>query len=166
MPTSTERLALHAGARSLITDAEFADVTATVQDNNPDMAADVAERIVEEALKFMAACAVTRGGGLNPSRVVDEGWHALILHTGVYARLCERLGRFVHHVPERADPIRHDPAALDRTQQAIVDAGYEPDLTLWPAPTDESIPVSANCEHSPPGPNGSCTGDCSNSGPN
>lgn len=165
MPATTERHALHAEARSLITEAEFAGVTATVQDNSPDLAADVAERIVEEALKFMAACAVTPGGGLKPSRVVDEGWHALILHTGVYAGLCERLGRFVHHVPERPDVTRHDPGALDRTQQAIVDAGFEPDLTLWLAPTDKSIPVAANCEHSEPPPAG-CGADCSNTGPN
>ncbi|GAA3664659.1 hypothetical protein GCM10022420_049820 [Streptomyces iranensis] len=37
---------------------------------------------------------------------------------------------------------------------------------LWPAPTDRSIPVAAGCEHSEPGGEGTCAGDCSNTGPN
>ena len=43
-------------ARTLITPAAFDGVVATVQDNNEHMSADLAERIVVEALKFVAAC--------------------------------------------------------------------------------------------------------------
>ena len=95
--------------------------------------------------------------------MVDEGWRSLILHTGVYAGLCRALHRFVHHVPERPDLSWHDPHALDRTMDRIVDAGYTVDLRLWLPPADDSIPVAASCEHSEPPPAG-CGADCSNTG--
>ncbi|WP_411112785.1 hypothetical protein [Streptomyces sp. 029-5] len=153
-------------ARDLLTAEELAAVTATVQLNNPGMGADVAEAITLEALKFEAACATHPTARLKPSRVVDEGWHALILHTRIKARLAERLGLFVHHVPEAPDTSRHDPHALARTQAAIEAAGYTPAPAMWTGPTDTSIPVAASCEHSPAPPEGTCTGDCGNTGPN
>ncbi|MEU3709050.1 glycine-rich domain-containing protein [Streptomyces catenulae] len=153
-------------ARDLITTEEFTAVAGTVQRNNHGMTLDVAEAITEEALKFEAACAHHPQARLKPSRVVDEGWHALILHTKVKARLAERLGLFVHHVPEPPDPTRHDPDALLRTQTAIEQAGFPVDPLMWTGPKDSTIPVAADCEHSPPGPFGSCSGDCSSTGKN
>lgn len=152
-------------ARDLITPEAFTGVVATVQENNPGMELDVAERIVVEALAFVAACTRFPDDRLQPSRVVDEGWHALILHTSVYARLCRDLHRFVHHVPERPDQARYDRFALARTQARITEAGYDVDVRLWLSPSDNTIPVAAGCEHSEPPPAG-CGADCSNTGPN
>ncbi|MER7704651.1 hypothetical protein ABTX81_17380 [Kitasatospora sp. NPDC097605] len=163
MSTAQEAPAV-ADARSLITGAEFAGVAATVQRNNPGMALDMAERITTEALKFVAACAASPRSSLKPSRTVDEGWHALILHTVPYARLCKKLGLFVHHTPEPPDTTRHDPDALNRTMAAITAAGYDVDVALWKPPTDRSIPVAAECEHTEE-PKG-CSFDCGSSGPN
>ncbi|GAA3374758.1 hypothetical protein [Streptomyces racemochromogenes] len=163
MTITTEATATR-DARSLITAEEFEGVAATVRDNNPDMAPADAERIVEEALKFVAAAAA-RPGGMRPSRTVDEGWHALILHTRVYARVCASLGRFVHHIPERPDPTRHDPSALDRTQANIVAAGFTVDRTLWLAPI-KGMPVAAGCEHSQNCGDGECSGNCRDDHPN
>ncbi|WP_078966665.1 phage major capsid protein [Streptomyces sp. WM6378] len=70
---------------------------ATVTDNNPDMDEATAERIATEALKYVAAAAQFPTVHIQPSKVVDEGWHALILHTQLYAKLCEGLGHFVNH---------------------------------------------------------------------
>lgn len=151
--------------RELITPEQFLDVASTVQRNNDGMAANVAEAITEEALKFVVACSTARRARLKPSRVVDEGWHALILHTTIYAELCRSLHHFVHHVPERPDVTRHDAGALARTQAAIKAAGYDPNPAMWNGPTDNSIPVDASCEHSEPAPAG-CGADCSNTGPN
>ncbi|WP_251021382.1 hypothetical protein [Streptomyces sp. ISL-98] len=150
----------------LIHPEDLVAVTATVQRNNPGMAIDVAELITLEALKFEAACAAHPRACLKPSRVVDEGWHALILHTRVKQSLADRLGLFVHHVPEAPDTSRHDPDALTRAQEAITAAGYTPEPAMWVGPSDNSIPVAASCSHSPGGPEGSCTGDCGNTGPN
>ncbi|MGW6739743.1 hypothetical protein ACWGDX_03170 [Streptomyces sp. NPDC055025] len=153
-------------ARALLSPGEFTAVAATVQQNNLGMSTAVAEAITAEALKFEAACAFNPTARLKPSRVVDEGWHALILHTRIKARLATSLGVFVHHVPEAPDTGRHDPDALARTQAAIEAAGYEPVPAMWVGPSDTSIPVAADCEHSPPPPEGTCSGDCSNTGPN
>ncbi|MER6557222.1 hypothetical protein ABT300_05555 [Streptomyces sp. NPDC001027] len=137
-------------ARMLISDEEFAGCRATVMDGNPDMAAEMAGRIVEEGLKFVAACSANPGVGLAPSRIVDEGWHALILHTAVYAELCQRLGgAFVHHYPGW-DPTNYDPPILDRTREKIGELGWEADPQLWGPPSDETlVSVAAKCQHSP-----------------
>ncbi|WP_106981588.1 MULTISPECIES: hypothetical protein [Streptomyces] len=151
-------------ARTLITDDEFVAVTATVGSNNPDMSWANAERITEEALKFVAAAAKFPGG-MRPSRTVDEGWHSLILHTLVYAKLCERLGRFVHHLPELPDPNRYKPGALDHTIARIREAGYEVDMELWTGPL-EGIPVAANCQHDNQCADGNCEANCRADHPN
>ncbi|MFJ9031938.1 hypothetical protein ACIRQP_26135 [Streptomyces sp. NPDC102274] len=153
-------------ARALLTDEEFTAVAGTVQRNNPGMEEAVARSITEEALKFEAACAFNPGARLKPSRVVDEGWHALILHTRIKAQLANAIGIFVHHVPEPPDTSRHDPHALARTQDAIRAAGYTPEAALWAGPSNGTIPIAASCEHSPPPPEGTCGGDCGNTGPN
>jgi len=161
MQTSTTQAVAATTARELIPAEAFAGVVATVLDNNKGMEQPVAERITEEALKFVAACAKRPSRGLRPSRIVDEGWHALILHTNVYERLCKELGRFVHHVPERPDPSRHNAFQLEHTKASIREVGYEVDAMLWLAPTDTSIPVAAECEHTPQ----NC-GSCMDGGPN
>jgi hypothetical protein len=137
-------LRAEAAARSLIGDEEFGHVVATVLGDNEGMEQSAAERIVEEALKFVATCAATNGVGMRPSRAVDKGWHALILHTHTYERLCSRLGRFVHHRPDKPASPEVRTEALERTQELMAQAGYEPDRTLWLQPS-----VSAECEGGP-----------------
>jgi hypothetical protein len=40
-----------------------------------------------------------------PSRVVDDLWHEMLLHTRDYAAFCDAaIGRFLHHEPESAMP--------------------------------------------------------------
>lgn len=80
--------------------------------------------------------------------MVDEGWHALILHTTLYAGLCERLGMFVHHYPERPDSGRFDAQIIDRTTTLIEEAGHSVDYDLWTAPDKQLVSVAANCQHS------------------
>ncbi|KUM98192.1 hypothetical protein AQI88_04210 [Streptomyces cellostaticus] len=134
----------------LITDERFASCRKTVMDANPKMSEEMAGRIVEEGLKFVAACSASPGVGLAPSRIVDGGWHALILHTAMYADLCQQLGgRFVHHSPGY-DPTNYDPLILDRAREKIAELGWEADPELWGPPTDETlVSVAANCQHAP-----------------
>ncbi|MDG9703838.1 hypothetical protein [Streptomyces sp. DH37] len=136
--------------RDLLTEDEFARVRRTVLDGNEGMDEEMAGRIVTEALAFVAACANTPGVGLAPSRVVDEGWHALIVHTALYAELCDRLGGgFIHHFPGW-DPTHYDPKVLDRTRERIRACGYVPDPELWGHPTEAVlVQVAANCQHAP-----------------
>ncbi|MCZ4099830.1 glycine-rich domain-containing protein [Streptomyces sp. H39-C1] len=150
LPADTQSAATNrmTDVRDILSADQFAGVTKTVRDNNPGMADDMADRIVGEALKFVVAAARYPDVPLAPSRVVDEGWHALILHTRLYASLCERFGVFVHHTPGY-DPTFYDPEILDRTGATIGEAGYAVDIDLWRSPTDGLVSVAAECQHSP-----------------
>lgn len=148
---STATVAPRAG-RELLDDVEFADVVATVLDNNPGMGQMLAERIVSQAIAFVATAAAG-AEGIAPSRVVDEGWHALVLDTQLYERLCDRVGGFVHHQPERSGAAGYDPAWLAHTMDAIRTAGFEVDADLWSGPDDDTISVAASAQHTPNGPN-------------
>ncbi|MGD9482345.1 hypothetical protein WDH52_03650 [Streptomyces sp. TRM70308] len=154
--------------RTLLADDQLADVVATVLDNNDGIVEPIARRIVDEAIRFVATAAAFPTVAITPSRVVDEGWHALILHTALYANLCERLGgMFVHHYPERPGPERHDDGVLTRTTTLMEKAGYTVDYELWTAPTKTLVPVAAQCSHTPKpggcGPirPGNCASHCS-----
>ncbi|WP_032919159.1 hypothetical protein [Streptomyces rimosus] len=137
--------------RELISAAAHVSIVSTVKDNNPGMDVPTAARITDESLKFVSACAAEPDAPLAPSRVVDEGWHALILHTAVYEDLCTSLGRRVHHYPGYA-PENYDPAILERTQDAIRAVGYDVDLDLWGPPAGAELDtVAAQCRHAPPG---------------
>lgn len=115
----------------------------------PPVPEDMAGRIVDEGLKFVAAYARFPGVGLAPSRIVDEGWHALIRHTALYADLCKRFGMFVHHYPGY-DPTHYDPPVLDRTRAMIGECGYSADPELWGPPTGKAlVSVAARCRHAP-----------------
>ncbi|MER6250303.1 hypothetical protein ABT224_02735 [Streptomyces sp. NPDC001584] len=135
--------------RALLSDADFNAVMHTVLDNNPGMEPGIAGRIVVDVLAFLATAAAT-AEPLVPSRVVDEGWHALILHTSLYQSLCARLGGFIHHVPERPDPGQRSHDDIERTVAAIEAAGHPVDRDLWRGPEDSVVPVAANCQHSGP----------------
>lgn len=138
-----------ASPRALLSDAQFNDVRATVLDNNPGMEPEMASRLVIEALKFVVAASLFPTVRIAPTREVDEGWHALILHTHLYATLCSRVGRTVHHYSERPDQSRHDPDVLTRTVALIEQAGYTPDAELWLGPERSLVSVAANCSHTP-----------------
>ncbi|WP_258024851.1 hypothetical protein [Streptomyces bambusae] len=97
----------------------------------------------------MAASATNAGDALAPSPVVDEGWHAAILHTEVYAGLCGRLGRFVHHFPQRPEDGEYRPDIIEHTLDTMRAAGFEPDLDLWRGPAESLIEVAAQTWHSP-----------------
>ncbi|RPF20784.1 glycine-rich domain-containing protein [Myceligenerans xiligouense] len=97
----------------------------------------LAERIVDQALAFLATSARHAGRPLSPSPLVDHGWHEFILHTRDYATFCDRVaGRFLHHVP--TDPTDTDVTGITahdrlvRTVDAISAAGFYVDTDLWP----------------------------------
>ncbi|MGH3116996.1 MAG: glycine-rich domain-containing protein [Streptomyces sp.] len=138
----------------LISGSDMERVLVTITDNNPGMVRPMARRIIGEAAKFVAAGA-QYDLPMAPSRVVDEGWHALILHTALYRDLCDRYGRFVDHHPGYA-MTNYDPEVLRRTRATIDRAGFAVDVELWAAPNDGGISVAANCQHSG-GPNGPIT---------
>jgi len=96
----------------LVSDETWGYLVDQIMFDHPVMSQAVAERILGQALGFMQVCALrTNGqlvsdhvpaqqiGGISPSRIVDVGWHAVILtDTTVCAEIHEKLGvDFLHH---------------------------------------------------------------------
>lgn len=104
-----------------------------------------AERIVRQALAFLVACARNPEIPLAPSKAVDHGWHAFILHTREYAGFCDRVaGHFIHHAPEDPAGERVDAIARNATTTAVMRrTGLPVDEELWDA---DRANCSANCE--------------------
>jgi hypothetical protein len=136
--------------RALIAPELHEQLTARIQKEHPDHA-HLAERIVDQSLAFLVACAATPG--LRPSSLVDIGWHALILHTREYADLCQRVaGRFIHHRPDELDEqigdAAHATTVIGATVEAIRSAGLEVDAELW-IPASECSQCYAGCVDDP-----------------
>ncbi|MBD3004829.1 hypothetical protein [Streptomyces sp. 5-10] len=137
-----------ASARDLLLPDQFGRVAALVQRDNDGIDQALAECITDEALKFLVAASQnTSRLRLRPSKVVDLGWHALILHTEIYAMLAGRLGRFIHHRPEGPETLTRVAATAAVTMDAIRDAGYEPDVYLWGPVADIEV-KAGDCMHS------------------
>jgi hypothetical protein len=93
---------------------------------------EFAERIMEQALAFLCACAGNLSDALTPSATVDIGWHTFILYTKEYAEFCRRIaGRFIHHVPNDGRPQGDPGDELARTVSAIAAKGLTVDHDLW-----------------------------------
>lgn len=90
----------------------------------------LAGRVVDQAAVFVAACG-TRPG-LRPSRLVDVGWHAMVLHTREYAEFCDRVaGRMVHHCPDAPGVVS---GGVEASVRAVEAAGFVVDRELWAHP--------------------------------
>lgn len=123
--------------------------TRIVKDKGTDR--ELADRIMDQALAFLGACAAHgRGANLVPSAAVDIGWHTFILHTRDYAAFCDaEAGFFIHHVPtddDGGEPAGDPVGVLDRTVDAIGEAGFLVDPELW-GPTAKCGPCheEGNC---------------------
>ncbi|MFJ9909613.1 glycine-rich domain-containing protein [Streptomyces sp. NPDC101152] len=121
--------------------------------DHPNIDTTTARRIVGQAAAFIAASGQQPGQSLVPSRLVDHGWHAFIVHTVDYAAFCQRVvGHFVHHVPTDEDEqTPGDPQAeRERTLTAIRTAGYTAEKDLWGDAADCNQ-CHAGCHDSPKG---------------
>ncbi|MFI5845826.1 glycine-rich domain-containing protein [Catenuloplanes sp. NPDC051500] len=147
-PEETPNPAARTGS-SLIDLALFTTLTTRIAADHPDLSDDMPARILDQALAFLGACAVTTTP-IGPSDLVDIGWHTLILHTEIYTDLCHRIaGRFIHHIPD--DPADTGTSApLTTTTAAITAAGYRIDLPLWTSSgTAKCTQCHAGCTDSP-----------------
>lgn len=128
-PPPTDPTTIRHG-RDLIDEALFARLTARVADDHPKHA-DLAGRIVDQALAFLATSADS-ATALSPSHLVDIGWHTFVLHTREYAQFCARLaGRFIHHVPEHPSDWGISVLPVSAMLPAIERAGFHIDRDLW-----------------------------------
>ena len=135
-------------ARTLVPERTFIKLTSRIAKEHPELAPDLPARIMDQALAFLATCAVAPEP-LGPSALVDIGWHTFMLHTRDYVEFCDRVaGRFLHHVPDD-DGDRPAAVPVERALRAVRAAGYTVDEALWRGGT-------ADCTEGSDGPS-KCT---------
>ncbi|GGR67359.1 hypothetical protein GCM10010269_02650 [Streptomyces humidus] len=115
--------------RSLVNDTEFETLAAFCADEY-GLERCVAERVVDQALALVFVMGTSGdGASMAPSRLIDPGWHTLILHTGWYADWCRRnFGYFLHHQPKSTIRTR---GLMADVVGRIRAAGFEVDERLW-----------------------------------
>ncbi|TQK44824.1 hypothetical protein FBY35_6351 [Streptomyces sp. SLBN-118] len=114
-----------------LVDAELFERLVTFLEFEKDMNRPEAERVMDQALAFIDMAGHRNDVPLFPSRRVDPGWHAFILHSREYADFCQRrFRRFLHHSPLKEQRLR-DGVSIKRTVQAIEELGYAVDHELW-----------------------------------
>ena len=143
MTVTTARPTLY-DPETLVPAALFAKLAARVE-RDAKVDREHAERIMRQALAFLLACARNPETPLAPSREVDHGWHAFILHTREYAEFCDRVaGEFIHHAPEDPETDRAETVARNEmTADVMRRSGLPVDEELWAA---GQARCSANCE--------------------
>ena len=133
---------------------------------------DEATTIFKSVKRFLFLAATTTEP-LAPTKRLDDGWHAFILHTIDYMQFCNRFfGHYVHHVPNPPGAHKSDGSLLRRTCEiaalafgdlsknwALSPNGFSPEGCVGPedddprklmAPTSsEDCSPTTNCE-SPP----------------
>ncbi|WP_254709060.1 glycine-rich domain-containing protein [Streptomyces lunaelactis] len=114
-----------------LVDAGLFERLVTFLEFEEEMDRPQAERVMDQALAFIDMAGHRTDVPLSPSRKVDPGWHAFILHSHEYADFCHRrFGAFLHHNPLKGQRLR-DGAAIKRTVRAIEEMGYVVDHELW-----------------------------------
>lgn len=125
--------------RSLVPHTEFEMLAAFCADEY-GLELSVANRVVDQALALVYVMGTTgKGAIMAPSRLVDPGWHTLILHTDWYAQWCDKqFGYFLHHQPNskaRTHGLMTDVVAKIRS------AGFAVDDRLWGTAADCNPPA-------------------------
>ncbi|MFD7407776.1 glycine-rich domain-containing protein [Streptomyces sp. NPDC059866] len=139
-------------ARTLISTELRETLVDNMRAKFPQLTEEKADRGVGQMLAFLAACAHSEKP-LSPSPLVDNFWHAFLLHTKAYREFCQQtFGRFLDHQPGYLNPEEHGGGKVlrARTVDAVTLAGYEIDMEFWPElDLAECSQCHANCSDSP-----------------
>lgn len=139
-----------ANPRTLIHPALFDRLTARIAADENIPLSD-AERVMEQALAFLVACALNPGASLSPSEQVDVGWHTFLTYTRDYTEFCRRVAhRYIHHVPAGTPgaAIGDPAAAVGATVEAMRAAGLPVIADLW-IPRSECSQCHQGCYDDP-----------------
>jgi hypothetical protein len=129
--------------RQLVKPILFDKLTTRITLDHPDLDQPTAERILDQALAYLATAA-TATQPIGPSALVDIGWHTFLLHTRDYAQFCDRIaGRFIHHEP---DTGTGPGVPLTAAVNAIRANGYTIDPHLWGIGHDSHCTDPTSCQ--------------------
>lgn len=112
-----------------------------------------------EYLRMLALMGSHPAQPLAPSPLIDEFWHAHILHTRLYAEHCQyAFGYFVHHTPSEGavESARQETmTALEQTLRLYREYFEDPNPQVWdvrgetPEKPKEDDPEVADCTTDP-----------------
>ncbi len=94
-----------------------------------------------ELKRYLVLRSRVRGATLPTPRVLDQLWQVFLLYTRDYARFCDTLGGFIHHVPSDAAPTPEQHADDVRRYSELLEFYEEtfhetPPADVWP-PVEE-----------------------------
>lgn len=118
--------------KNLVPDALWVRLVSRIRKDHPEVDEALAERIMNETLAFIHACANGVATRLAPSPSVDIGWHTFILYTKSYTEFCEtHAGKYIHHEPSDIPEVEFDGGSPRETVEVLKRNGYSVDEQLW-----------------------------------
>jgi hypothetical protein len=121
-----------------------------------------ARQLFDDTKRFLFLCG-TVPGKWSPTKIIDEGWHNMILFTQDYADFCQRFfGRFIHHSPHKmANPDRTGSSPAETREAARNLFGSELSANWSPtfATSVECSKSGCNCSPDTGGGGSECTPD-------
>jgi hypothetical protein len=108
-----------------------------------------AEEIEYEYKKFLFLNIKYAGNRIPMSKLVDDIWHAHLLHTRNYSKLCSEVaGFFIHHTPTNTDEenIELEPLYLNNTRGFMKESFGEVNEKFWPADPRFACCDCAGCQ--------------------
>ncbi|MFD0850872.1 hypothetical protein ACFQ07_01385, partial [Actinomadura adrarensis] len=115
-----------------------------------------AERVMEQTLIWLKACAENPAQRVGMTEAVDHGWHAFLLHSQEYVTFCDRMfGGYLHHVPPVPGQQMTE-QEINATLPALQSTGYSVDESFWAGPGYGCCPPDPCVRAVPSGPGGKC----------
>jgi hypothetical protein len=98
-----------------------------------DVDPELAQAAFRNAQLYLRAIADNPGAVLSPSKLVDAMWHGYMLRPLAYWEACAEAGVFIDHIPNGPDGPSPNALSPSATYQFLLEHGYEPDASVWPA---------------------------------
>jgi hypothetical protein len=134
--------------KSLISDQVWERLVSYIA-KEKDMERPIAERIMDQTLGFLKLIALSPGRTFCPSKMVDIGWHAFLMHTREYFEFCERVnGQYIHHDPTEVLVVVARTGGVTETVRAMKANSITVDEMLWTALGDCDGDGDGSCDAS------------------
>lgn len=110
------------------------------------------ERIMDQALGFLKLISLCPGRTFCPSKKVDIGWHAFLMHTRDYIAFCNRInGQYIHHEPTPVEIVVAQTGGVAETVRSMKANSIFVDDALWAGVGRDAVDGSCSA-------NGTCGG--------
>jgi len=140
---------------------ELENVVKRVMKENPNWTQERANVAVEEYRKWLVLCSITPDLRLGMcSTDVDEIWHAHILFTREYMKLCNAIaGRYIHHQPTSDEEKASGDNSTSLLTKKVLKCVFGNVHPVWSRAVAEANCCS-DCGHNKEKNEANCCSDC------